>query len=197
MGACFVTDTVVAESANAAWNHLYHQCLREYGEDPYNGSFSTCDFEGVEKTFEGKATKANLSKASKFIEKRSDDCCKWSAYAVDCGVDKYNLVTLKLRKTSGRPVTKFVVVCDDKYEGQMELVFDSLADAKAFAEKIAWDKPDGAVRIQKKAVYPNGRADGFVVEKKVRSLKSKPKTIPKGARLSELHVYMFYAWAAE
>ncbi len=193
MGACFISDAVVAGSAREAWDYLYKRDLRMCGDDPYSGSFATCSFYGVSHTLRGNATKENIERAQALVDKHSEFVDKREARAIDVGISELALETVKAEKPKGRPSTKYVVIDS---EGA-ERVYGSLADAKKSAEKIMRDSSGGRVNIQKRSVYPDGDSAILSYHKERRILKKTPKRVPKNAKLVERHLYLVYGWAAE
>ncbi len=195
MGACEVRGMAVAESVEKAWREIVANAVDEYGRDSYNGTFSTCSFVRVTKRLEGKVTKANLVAARKMADKLIDNVGKRCAYAIDCGIDHYSLLTIKKTKAKGRPKQKFVVIYyDDNGREREKGSYGSMKDAESAAMKLAMDGSEAG--IQKRYVY-EGAQNAVVYYPAERVLKSCPKRVPKGARLVEYHKYYFYGIAAE
>ncbi len=192
MGAEFVSSgKIIAGSASEAFNMAYADAEYEYGHDSYNGSFTTMDFAGVRKSFDGKYTPNKFKQASKFIEKDIDKIGKRDAYVVDMGVVDYLVTRVKPVKTSGqgKAVTKYVVLY-----GKNEAFYDKLDDAKKCAMRQALNYSD--VRIEKRAVYRGGESTIMKFERVFKKYKNKPTHVPAGAKLEERHAYIVYGWAA-
>ncbi len=197
MGACEIYDVVVSESVSKAWERLVRKAREYYGNDLYNGSWSTCDFIRLTKQFDGKSSKSKVSQAEKIIKKcfNNGEINKRAAYAIDCGIDHYSLLTVKKTKAKGRPRQSFVVFyLDDNGREREKSSFDNIKDAEVFASELAITGVETG--IQRRYFYDNGET--VVAYTPVeRRLKSRPKKIPKGAKLIEYHVYYFYGLAAE
>ena len=193
MGAVFIMDTREGTSADAAWDKLYRDSIRVYGDDAYNGSFSTCSFRGVRETLGDSATSKKISEARKFAWHERDNVYKGIAYAVDCGITEYVVVSVRAKRAKGRPKTKFVVVVP--HEEVQERVFDSLEDAKKGASVAALRY--GFSEIQKRSVYSDGNFSVQQYERVEKKYKTRPKRVPKGASVEARHLYLFYGMAAE
>ena len=199
MGTLKVRLAVVAESAEQAWREIVAEAIEKYGNDSCNGTFSTCSFIRITKKFEGKVTKSNLVAARKMVDELFDDykVDMRLAYAIDCGIDHYALVSVKKIKAAGRPKQKFVVVWSIG-EREWEKAFPSLDEAQDEATKIVLeDASVERVYVQKRSVYEGNNMSAFTYMRVTKVLKSKPKRIPKGARLVEYHKYYFYGLAVD
>ncbi len=192
MGAEFVSSgKIIAGSAREAFNAAYADAEYEYGHDSYNGSFTTMNYCGVSKSFDGRFTANKLKQASKFIKKDIDKVDKRDAYVVDMGVVDYLVTRVKPVKTSGKgkAVTKYVVLY-----GKNEAFYDKLDDAKKCAMRQALNYSD--VRIEKRAVYTGGESTVMRFERVVKKYKNRPTHVPAGAKLEERHAYIVYGCAA-
>lgn len=193
MGAEFISSgKIIAGSARAAFNAAYANDEYNYGHDSYNGSFTTMDYCGVRKTFDGKFTANKLKQARKFIDKEVNNTDKRDAYVVDMGVVDYTITRVKAIKTKGkgRAVTKYVVL----YGNNSGAFYDTLEAAKKCAMSQALNYSD--VRIEKRAVYTGGESTVMRFERVVKKYKHRPTRVPEGAKLTERHAYIVYGWAA-
>jgi hypothetical protein len=194
MGACEVWRTAYGTTANEAYRDVCHEDAEEYGIDPYNGSFTTCTLGRVYKLAD-KYVKGNEKKAEKMLVNSS--VSKWSAHGVDMGVHHYEIIKPKMQKNTGKATVKY---CVHSLDGCGDITgyskaFDTMEKAKKYAMEETLRERKTHV-IQKKYVTENGKADLATVTLDVRVTKSRPKSVPKGAMLREIHAYCFYGWAA-
>lgn len=226
MGATNFEHECDAYDAKAAFRILSVSARREYGEDCYNGTISTCSFGHVTaKTYgkTGKVTKTSLKKAYDLVE-RDDWGRKWYCDAIDCGVKEWHVITLKKvphTKATVQFRTVFTIMVDGipygissagvidiaNYSSIVATQPSELGDFKTQAEAnkelkrlIAYGKLNDAreVEIVKRAIPTSGKASNVAIKytRDVRVLKSKPKSVPDGAIVKELHTYVLYGWAS-
>ena len=200
MGANAFVKTVEDYSAQAAYEKLVAQAEYDDGHDSYNGTISTCSLGRVTK-YSDVCTPAVEKKAYKYIQ-GLDYGSKWVASVLDLGVVGYDLLAVKKESPkNGSPARyqqKYVVYKrsgfdDEKYAE----AFDKKPDADTYATKKTLENPDVRYCVKKQPVIVNKGTDlvsDFRLEKK--RLKSRPKSVKKGAVLKEVHKYVFYGWAA-
>lgn len=203
MGATNFLHFANAKTAKAGFYQLTEDAIYEYGNDGYNGTISTTSFVGVTKTVADKYTKTAEKAAVKYIENH-DFGRKWECRAVDCGVVEYRVITVKKDtsfKSCGAPKyeTRFVVVTDWNQKQVLDETFANQTEAiKAWGEAVRRGKVDANtyVTIVKKPVLVAGRAEVARIVPVVKTYKSRPKNIPAGAVLEEIHRFAYYGWAS-
>ena len=194
MGACSVSEIRKGESAGRVFDKMCEEYIREYGDDSYNGTFSTCDFCGISLRMTGMFKQSNVKTAEKHIREHMDRMGKRDAYAVDMGIDHYEIVKTKLVSTKRKPSVHYFVA---NYEtGKRVKTFEQLDKAKVYATDTA-TKEGTELYVGKCFSDQYGHDELFTTVTDVKIKKSKPKTVPKGAVLKEIHAYYFYGWAAE
>lgn len=203
MGATNFLMFANAKNAKSGFRQLSEDAIYEYGNDAYNGTISTTSFVGVTKTVADKYTKTAEKTAVKYIENH-DFGRKWECRAVDCGVVEYRIITVKKDtsfKSKGAPKyeTRFVVVTDWNGRQALDQTFANQTEAvKAWGEAVRRGKvpADAYVTIVKKPVLVSGQAEVARVVPVVKTYKSRPKNIPAGAVVEEIHRYAYYGWAS-
>ena len=193
MGVCNVSTIATGTNANESFDRIVEDCIYMHGDDLYNGTFSTCNFCGFTLKMDGKFKESNIKKAEKHIREQIDDCEKWHAYAVDMGIDHYEVVKSKLVSSKRKTWLYYYVA---NYETKKKIkMFSSLPDAKEFALKYSAEQ-HLVLYIGKCYADRAGRDDVLMTSTETIIKKSKPKTVPKGAVLREIHKYYFYGKAA-
>ena len=194
MGACEVSEIRKGENAVRVFDKMCGEYTCEYGDDNYNGTFSTCNFYGVSLQMTGMFKQGNVKIAKKHINERMEKIDKRDAYAVDMGIDHYEIVKAKLVSTKRKVSARYFV---GNYEtGKRLKTFEQLDKAKAYAIEMATKENEG-LYIGKCFGDQYGDDELFNTKMDVKIKKSKPKTVPKGAVVREIHVYYFYGLAAE
>lgn len=226
MGATNFEHECDAYEAKEAFRALVVSARREYGEDCYNGTISTCNFGRVTASTygkNGKVTKTSLKKAYDLVE-RNNWGHKWDCDAIDCGVKEWHVITLKKvphTKATVQFRTVFTITVDGipygiSSAGVLDIAqyasivatqpselgdFQTQAEAnKELKRLIAYGRLNDAheVEIVKRAIPTSGKASNVAIKytRDVRVLKSKPKSVPEGAIVKELHTYVLYGWAS-
>lgn len=205
MGACKVSTVRSGFSASEVYSKIQQECEYEFGNDHYNGTFSTCDslhMLGSENHAPYKKTteKALLKK----YRERLEACPKWEAYVIDLGVEKYILYEVKRKATKKTPPkykTKFVVYTgDSRYPGEDRYIkaFNSKAEADTFAKKEMLKNPLVLLHVNKERTLVGGTetvTDFQIIRREYKS-RPHPKSMD-GKVLKELHRYYFEGCAAE
>lgn len=183
MGATNFYNRMIASSEEEAFEKLVKEAEREYGEDLYNGTISTCALGRCVYQFD-KCTKANLRKADKIIKKSA--LLKRVANYIDCGVVNYELITKKKKKSKG---TSYLVSFVNK-NGLTEMEsFSTIVEAENFAEtKIRQGRSH--VNIAKAI-----KMHEYITDTKVK--KTQPKKVSKNTVVKENRLYIFFGLAAE
>lgn len=205
MGACAFAERVVAKDASTGFRMLYDRALAMYGDDPYNGTISTCSFTGRVKTISKVADKDAIERAGKFIEDE-DYGSKGYARAVDCGVYDYKVTKVtKKARTQEKPVfgMRYVVIEVDEEKGTEKIPKNGIftkkgeADSRAVELILSNTYSGKSYYVAKRQVILNGASD-VVTDFEVDStrVKEKPKNT-KGKLVEEEHLFIFYGWACE
>ena len=192
-----------AGSVGDAWNKLYEDCRDEYGDNPYNGTFSTCDLVGSPYTVADMYSPASKKKGWEYVHDHIEDVYKRCAKVVDLGVSGYIVRSVARKATHKEPPKyqeRFQIICterDPDERGYRPVTCGTKAEADKKAKEMMLK--DGLERIvAKKKVLVSGTdtVTEFTVSDK--RYKSKPhlKNM-EGRRIIELHQYIFYGWAAE
>lgn len=184
MGACAVSEIGYGTSAGEAFDKIVEDCIYEYGDDSYNGTFSTCSLQRVHRLF-SVYKKGNEEKAREYLRKMNIG--KRDAHAVDLGVKYYEV--RKARFVKGKGNFKAMFCVNNK-------VFSTLAKAKEYALSYAKQTRNEVV-VTKKYVNQNGDDGLGYVDMSVKQYTKMPKRIPSNATVKEIHAYYFFGWAAE
>lgn len=200
MGAQNFSIVGYGTSAREVFEGLVQDAEYEYGHDSYNGTISTCSLGRMKKVAD-KYTKSVDGKAHKIIEDE-DYGVKWEARVLDLGVVRYELYSAKKVAHKAKKVAeyrqRFVILNLDSC-GREKMVshFATKKEADDEALRLIAQYPKNDYVVAKRSINVNRGDDvvtEFKTETKVRA--SKPKTIPKGSILREVHKYIFYGWAA-
>lgn len=194
MGAesfCFVEE---GRNASEIFNRLAEECRREYGDNPYNGTISTCSLcEKPAKTYSVYSPEVEED-AYRFVESQGFGE-KWDANYIDLGVCGYELVEVK--RKNRKSDAKFQMMYNIYNESGKRV---GSAKVKASAEQKAMEyavKTDESVFIKKEQTVVSGdsRVCDVTVERKF--FEEKPR-LPRaaGKELVSIHKYMFYGWMA-
>ena len=136
MGACDCASGVLSGySANQVYADLVDECVSECGNDPYNGTFSTCNLVRMHKIAD-KFSEKNVKVGQKLLYDLMEkgEIGKWSAHGVDLGVDHYEIIRPKFKKNTGKLKAMFCVTSNsDRYSER----FDTLKEAQEYAMKMA------------------------------------------------------------
>ena len=192
MGACEVCTVRSGESARKVFNIICDEDEREYGCDSYNGSFSTCSLTRVHNLFD-KYKKGNERKAFEFLEKRDID--KRDVEAVDLGVKGYLVRKCKFVKSKNDLKLRYFVKDTEGVE-RFGKSFSTMDKAKEYALEKAL-RTGNMYEVSKRYIDDRSGSQDLgnaVIEEK--EYRSRPKRIPKGATVTEIHMYAFYGWAA-
>lgn len=200
MGAQNFSIVGYGTSPREVFDGLVQDAEYEYGHDSYNGTISTCSLGRMKKVAD-KYTKSVDDKAHKIIEDE-DYGEKWEARVLDLGVVRYELYSAKKVTHKAKRVAeyrqRFVVLNIDPF-GKDKVVshFATKKEADDEALRLIAKYPKNDYAVAKRSININNGDDivtDFKTEKKIRA--SKPKSVPKGSILREVHKYVFYGWAA-
>lgn len=193
MGACSFINRAEASSVYEAFDRLVEEAVRKYGDNPYNGTISTCSLGRTIKTFE-KYSKTNEDKAYKLIEKDNYGE-KRCAKAIDLGAVYYEVTTIKKlpsKKEKPKWIMAYVVHYGEKAKS---FKTKTLADAEAIKLLKNGEKDVYVSKEYVNTVKSSEIVSEFKIEKK--QSKYKPKTLKPNQACKEIHKYIFYGFAAE
>lgn len=203
MGAVEFYHEAIASSASSAFKTIVNDARERYGDNPYNGTISTCRMGSIHRIGSGVYEKNLDAEARSYVAKK-DGGRKWEAGVLDLGVVYYDVVEAK--KEGANPLTaKYLtkhavidgtgkVICykDTKKEADDEakrLVLESYAKDKLedyIVKKIPVNVNNG--NDVESTFYPKAH--------RVMGTEGKPKNT-KGKVVVEAHKYVFYGLASE
>lgn len=199
MGAVNFYVTECGRNEYEAFSKLVEAAQREYGEDMYNGTISTTTLVGdpvvIAKEFSDKSENAGYEYA-----KKNNYGEKWESRCLDLGVTEYVVTTVKKTVIRERATLVFETryILEEIRDGVIASVgepFKTKHEAEDAAIKRAIESGTRVVASRTK-VPTKGRDVVSFVDPDVRHYEELPKNLPKGAVVSEIHMYGFYGWAA-
>lgn len=196
MGACIDTKTVETTIyIRAAFNKVKEECIREYGDDLYNGKLSTCI---LRRTFDNDKP-YNKNDANKIIKSANETMIpKGEAYGYSLGIVGYRLTTVHYDNINNKPVYKkgFTVYYNnpDDFMKIEEEDFSNKSDAKEFAIKCAL-KGSSIVSIDSTYILENGNAVVGKVSSETKIVNKMPKTIKPNQECLPIYKYYFIGLA--
>lgn len=175
------------------YQELVEEAIEECGDGNYNGTISTCEYRGIRKSFQ-KYDESTNDLAKKYIYDH-DNGEKWECNVIDCGVKRYEVVSIKKRKkkSDAKYKTQYVIY---NSKGKKLAVKSTQKEAEDTAISLAFT--EGEIDIKKEPVVQTGDniVEEIYIEKK--SYDKKPKIKESATKkIQEIHVYYFYGWAAE
>ena len=199
MGATNFIHKVHGNDPYKLFEMLVSEAEREYGEDSYNGTISTCSYGNIVKRFD-KYTVANEKKAMAYIDEKEGGQ-KWFANVIDLGVVQWEVTTIKKKTNSNsKPVyrMKYVVVQKKSYFEIEDLKgFDTKLEADNYALKEFVKHPNNNYFVEKKSVKVSGDSVSTTFEKVVKVYKTKPNLKKLDNRVIEpIHKYIIFGMAA-
>ncbi len=203
MGATNVIKAGYGENVRDVFDYLVKKAIREYGEDRYNGTISTCSLGSCTKLADTYSTSVE-KKALKIAYEKVDDLWKGDCVALDLGVCRYDLIRIKKvipkikKKAEFRQRYVVMLLDSNGFLSKRVSHFETKKEADEDAMKRIMKNPNENYFVSKRSININN-GDDVVTEFKVEvsERKSKPKTIPEGCVLKEIHKYIFYGMAAE
>ena len=203
MGATNFVETVLAKTAREGFESLSENARYEYGNDGYNGTISTCSMANRPfYIFKDSYKKSNDEKAMEMIE-NDDYGEKWLAKHIDLGVVEYKIIKPKKintekekpKYTLAYTVKPIDYLCNQGRGYYNIPSFKTKTEAVNKAMELA-SKDNAEYFVSKEYVLNEGNSEVARIELEEKSYKTKPKNIPKGCRLIEIHKYMFFGWAS-
>ena len=197
MGACIDFAKVDSkENIRDAFREVKEENTMEYGNDPYNGTLSTCSLVRIrlnDNPYSKKREKEILS------EINEDNLGKGEAYGYSLGIVGYELVTVKYDTLNNKAAFKkqFIVSYrkPNEYGNFKEVIFSDKNKAKQFAMKCAMDGFVN-VSIDNKYVLESGDSKIGRVHKEVKIVKTPPKTLKDNQKCYPLYRYYFVGLAS-
>ncbi len=192
MGAYFVQSEAFGETARQAFESLCSEAEFWGGHDPDIGAINTCCFEGIRMTY-CSPSKENIRHAQQFINKDIKHVGKRTAYAVDLGIDHYEVVTAKksLAKRWEKAVFAKRYVFSDGGRKHFYTT-KSAADKDAIACAL---RTGSHVDVYCRYVKVSGDSKVSAISVNVRRVSRPPKQ--KGNMVVRaIHRYFFYGMAA-
>ena len=202
MGACGVSRIVEGTDVEEIWDAIVKDCIREYGEDSYNGTFSTTRLCGKIKSFP-KCTKSVEKEARAIVTRmfKNDEVRKWQSYYIDLGVTGYLVTQVKKEtvKADDKFRLKYCVIKEAEFSRD-DRVIKSFATKKEADDKMLSValKEHGSYHVERR--YVNEGKSPVTTRCKVSNkiYKSKPKLKAMDNRkIEEIHKYLFFGMAAE
>lgn len=198
MGATNFYDTFESTDYREGFRVLSAESRDEYGYDPYNGTISTTELSRLAPhRIAERYTKSADKKAHRYLEE-VDYGEKWETRVLDLGVTGYEITTFKKVPHTSATVTYqtfYVAYADNGELGR----YKTAAEARKRVER-ALASPDFSVsryHVEKECRATNGGDScSFAYEKETRRTKAKPKSVPKGAKVSAVHKWGYYGWAS-
>jgi hypothetical protein len=198
MGACGFCEHIEGYNAGECFDRLVSDAISEYGNDPYNGTISTCSM-GRVKTISKKYSNAVNEKAMKMIQDE-DYGRKWVASVLDLGVVGYDIISITKKapttKTKAKYVQKYAVIRDEERGEKVIASFDSKTEADEKAIKLTMDNPLKTYFVAKRPVNINNGDDTVTNIIVKRERREKPLKPNKNRIVKEVHKYIFYGLAA-
>lgn len=203
MGARSFGFSACGYSAREVFSQKVDEDAYEYGHNYYNGHGYSARLNRCLKKFDKYTTTAQKA-ADKIIEKYWDDDegRKNEIDYIDLGVVEYHVIKRKAKTTPTKNAPKFELkycLYSNKEIGAKDDRFIlSDKDKNVVIKKMfeLADKYPNAY-IEKEYVCVSGKTRVAEIETDISVKRSKPKTIPAGAVLKEVHKYVFFGWVAE
>lgn len=172
---------------------LVRDAIEENGNDSYNGTISTCNYMGIKKSFK-KYDESTRDKARKYIDD-DENGNKWECSVIDCGVKRWEVVSIKKRKSKSNAKYKTKYVIYNGY-GKKLATKETLKEAEEAAISFAFSEKGIEISKEPVLIEGNNIVEDIYTERK--SYDKKPKIKETATKkIQEIHVYYFYGWAAE
>lgn len=204
MGATTYCNTALGTSASEAFDSLCEDNAWESGHDYYSGTMThsnsylgSCfySFDVYKETEKAKKERKKIfDKANKELEDMSTGYIKY----IDLGIVEYRIVTPVVTTTKANPEYKLlysIYVYDNNGRERRVDEVKTIADARKSLLKYA--ATYGGAYVKKEYVKVKGNNVVMEARTKVKKVKTKPKTIPKNAKLEIIHKYYFFGWVKE
>lgn len=194
MGATNFCIIQQGRDVHKVFEQLITEARNEYGNDPYNGTISTCSLRGAPaKSFETYKP-ANEKEAVDYVQ-RHNYGDKWVANYIDLGICGYEIIEVsRNRRDNTASFAKMHVVYDEMghaicHEKQLKVAKEKAVD---YALKYGCD-----VFIRYEYVKTEGSSTICEYSCKKTFSETKPRVQEnQRRRIVPVHKYMFYGWAA-
>lgn len=90
MGASNFIEFASARTPQRAFDNLVDELVEEFGDDPYNGTMSSCELSSEDPVKLADTWSADVAKVAVRFADDADWGEKWYAHALDCGRDTDN-----------------------------------------------------------------------------------------------------------
>ena len=195
MGATGFYDTAEASTMQEAFDRLCERARIQAGDDPYNGTISTCDGYSIKKIagMSEKYCAKNVKAADRACSEECDKLGKRECVGIDLGTVKFSVFSYKTERVGASAVYK-TKYCVFDGSGRMYSSSATQKEADAAAAKY-FASVHKNYEIRKMPVLESGSA----VTKKFICVKKEYTSRPKNAKgiVKEIHRYAFYGMAAE
>lgn len=192
MGGISFINRIDASTARIAFDNLVSDAIYNNGNNPYNGTISTCDTMKHVKTFD-KYCEKNVAKAEKMVDETLSSCTKYVAYYIDLGVKYYQIREVKkVNKEYTAKYKQMFTVRD--VDDKVLKTFDTKPKADSFALQQTLLGNFVTVKKQMVKLHGNDTVTTFTIKK--RTQKTKPKLKQNDKRVVvPIHSYIFYGFA--
>lgn len=203
MGAVSFMQCGYGENYKDVFNDLVNEATYEYGNNDYNGTISTCFISSYKKMAD--VYSASVEKtARKLAAGNMDDVYKRNCVVLDLGIVHYEIVKVKkiipkiTRKAEYKQKYAVMRWEDNEIFSKMIKHYDTKKEADADAIRRSLKNPNDSYFVVKRMINTNN-GDDTVTQFKTEIIKrkTKPKTIPEGCIVKEIHKYLFYGVASE
>lgn len=192
MGAQAFSESIKSHSAKEGFNILAERAIECHGSDSYNGTISTCEFGSCKKRFD-KYSEKNIKEAYKYIEDINYGE-KWQADYIDLGVVEYKVIKAVKESYENSPKYKLKYIVEDFRGAKIDSFMTKTEAINKASELVTKNMKSYRITKDYDLVEGNNLLVRCLPEEK--SYKTKPKKIPKGSRLVEIHEYLFFGWAS-
>lgn len=185
----------------------YRQVFRElvdeasfmYGHEDYNGTISTTDLSRrTPHKIADRYTATAEKKALAYCEKVGWGK-KWESRVLDLGITGYEISSfVKVPHTTADAQfqTRYVVMADDRVLGEYKTAAEARKALEAALTRPSNSGVDGFRVVKAARNINHGKTTACAYERKTRITKTRPKKVPAGATVREVHSWMFYGWAS-
>lgn len=193
MGGCSFLNEIVAATASEGFNILYQKARQRYGDDPYNGSISTCSLGYCSKTLSGKYSEGNAALAEKHISEEKHYGRKWYADYVNAGLVGYRVTTVEEEVVKHGEAKSIYVIYDDQ-NVKIDWGYDKLK-IKDSALSYAKNNPGCKLRIRREVIYSNRENDDLYRYKTTSRIVEKEIKGKKNEKVVPVYKFYFYGFA--
>lgn len=207
MGATSISMTLRTDDFDTAFARIQKEAgdrfTGRYAENAsYSGDWNTVSMRRPKKIFD----KYNAKEANQWVRKNweqiNEDIDKREGVSFDLGIVEYQLV--KVEKEVNRPKTPAVYATrydviryDSNTMKDHHQYFETQNDAYEQAKVLTLKYPSDDIEVVKTKKLVSGEEQHTTFTCKTKVCKTKPKSIPAGAKLKEIHEYFCVGMAAD